>query len=188
MAACNVLSMMGVSCATDLGGGGGWFSRDKGEGKEKSGWFGKKDKETDQEKETGSDEGDGEKSGLFGNFRKKKSDPEAEEEHPRRPIVEPQQLPIGTVHLVHDSGGFVLIQSSRLASIPPQAELFTYSLSGKPTGKLRISPKRKAAFLTADILEGMPSVGDRVLMFSYLDSEGEVRFDAIDPDAVEVLE
>ena len=82
----------------------------------------------------------------------------------------------------------MLIQSSRLASIPAEAELFTYNLAGRPTGKLKMSPERKGSFLTADIVQGHTSAGDRVLMFSYLDETGQMRFDDRDPDAVEVLE
>ena len=160
------------SCATKEGlfGSGGGSKKD-GEAKKEGGLFAKK-------------EGKESRKGLFG--RKGKSEDEEPEEN--RPLIEPQKLPIGSVHLVHETGGFVLIQSSRLASIPAEAELFTYNLAGRPTGKLKMSPERKGSFLTADIVQGRPSAGDRVLMFSYLDETGEMRFDDRDPDAVEVLE
>jgi hypothetical protein len=117
---------------------------------------------------------------------KKKDDAAAEEAKPQLPT--PQKLPVGSVHLVHESGGFVLIRTSRSATIPPEADLLTYDNGGRPTGKLRLSPERKGAFLTADIVEGRPNANDRVVMFSYLDEKGQMQFGGPDPDQGEVLE
>lgn len=100
----------------------------------------------------------------------------------------PQKLPIGSVHLVHASGGFVLIRTSRTAAIPAEAELATYDERGRPTGKLKLSPERKGAFLAADIVGGNPGANDRVVMYSYLDEGGQMRFDTAAGDGGEVLE
>ena len=169
-----LLAVSQPGCATKDGGSRwGPGSKSEGETEKTGGLFSQK-------------EGKPSRKGLFG---KKEDGAESEKEiEPDRPMIEPQKLPIGNVHLVHDTGGFVLIQSSRLANISPEAELFTYNLAGRPTGKLKISPERKGSFLTADIIQGNPSAGDRVLMFSYLDETGEMRFGDRDPDAVEVLE
>lgn len=100
----------------------------------------------------------------------------------------PQKLPIGSVHLVHASGGFVLIRTSRTAAIPAEAELATFDERGRPTGKLKLSPERKGAFLAADIVQGNPGANDRVVMYSYLDEVGQMRFDAAVGEGGEVLE
>jgi hypothetical protein len=103
-------------------------------------------------------------------------------------VPEPQRMPIGTVHMVHQSGGFVLIQTSRTSEISPDADLLTYDLRGRPTGKLKLSPERKGAFLTADIVQGLPQANDRVVIFGYLDNQGQMRYDASDPTRGEALE
>lgn len=100
----------------------------------------------------------------------------------------PQKLPIGSVHLVHSAGGFVLIRTSRTAVIPPEAEMATYDERGRPTGKLKLSPERKGAFLVADITQGNPGANDRVVMFSILDEGGQEKFDAAFGEGGEVLE
>ena len=105
------------------------------------------------------------------------------------PVLQPQQLPIGSVHLVQEDSRFVLIRTSRLTSVSPDAELLTYDMGGRPTGKLKISPERKSGFLAADIVEGHPQTGDRVLMYGYQNGEGAVVEKPGDPiGAAEVLE
>ena len=65
----------------------------------------------------------------------------------------------------------------------------TYDMGGRPTGKLKISPERKSGFLAADIVEGHPQTGDRVLMYGYQNGEGAVVEKPGDPNgAAEVLE
>lgn len=132
-----------------------------------------------------------EKKGLgklgswFGRDKKVK---EETQKPPANAMPIPQKLPIGSVHLVHKTGGFVLIRTSRTAEVDPNAEMATYDQGGRPTGKLRLSPERKGAFLVADIVEGNPQANDRVLLFGFIDQEGSLQFDTADPNQVEVLE
>jgi hypothetical protein len=126
-------------------------------------------------------------AGLFSGKKKKKDETATKQKSPANPI--PRRVQIGTVHLVHDQGGFVLIELSGMPTIPDQAELMTYSPEGKPTGKLRVSPERKGNFLVADILGGHPQVLDRVMLFGMSDANGKfISGGELDPDAPEVLE
>ena len=69
----------------------------------------------------------------------------------------------GSIRLVRESLGFVLIQSSS-APPPKGAELFVHrGGSGEPVARLRVSPEVKTGFVVADILSGMPKVGDLVM-------------------------
>ena len=97
------------------------------------------------------------------------ADPKSRKDDAKDPATPPltQQLPIGSVHLVHEEAKFLLIRSSRTTSVAPEAELLTYDAGGRPTGKLKLSPERKSGFLTADIVEGRPQTGDRVVMFGH---------------------
>ncbi|MCB1064235.1 MAG: hypothetical protein KDN20_15115 [Verrucomicrobiae bacterium] len=126
--------------------------------------------------------------GWLGKDKKKEREEAEAAEKAKSSLPTPQKLPIGSVHLVHESGGFVLIRTSRNSVIPPEADLLTYDSGGRPTGKLRLSPERKGDFLTADIVEGRPNANDRVVMFSYLDEKGQMQFGGPDPDQGEVLE
>lgn len=106
---------------------------------------------------------------------------------------EPQKYPVGLVHLVQLEGKFVLIRTgSRLMEVSPDGDLMTYDQSGRPTGKLKLSPERKSGFLAADIVEGAPKAGDRVVWFGYLNGNGSRASDPFrDPGGegpVEVLE
>jgi hypothetical protein len=138
--------------------------------------------------ETDIESGDGEFSlaGLF--FGKKER--EAPKEKPKAssdPI--PRKIPIGTIHLVHDHGGFVLIKLTGMPAMPDQAELMTYSDEGKPTGKLRVSPERKGNFLVADILGGHPQAGDEVVLYGMAAPDGTLMSGSeMNPGAPEVLE
>lgn len=112
--------------------------------------------------------------------------PPAAESAPAPALPRPQKRPIGTVHLVQPAAGFLLIQSSRTLAVAPEAELMTYDAGGRPTGKLKLSPERKSGFLAADIVEGHPQVGDRVLLFSVEGAPGGPALP--EGPAVEVLE
>lgn len=74
------------------------------------------------------------------------------------------KVPIGFVHVVNTEGNFVLIKSRRAQEVEPGASITTLDTSGQISARLTISPARKGAFLTADILEGNPMVGHQVLM------------------------
>lgn len=72
------------------------------------------------------------------------------------------QVLAGTIRLVRNSLGFVLIQNFG-ASPPPGSELFVHRTSeGQPVATLRVSPETKTGFLVADILSGDPQAGDSV--------------------------
>ncbi len=73
-------------------------------------------------------------------------------------------LPVGTVHHIDGTAGFVLIQSSRSLQIEPGTILTTYGEQGEVTARLEVSPARKGSFLTADIRDGAPKKGDRATM------------------------
>jgi len=74
------------------------------------------------------------------------------------------QIPIGTVHLVNEAGKFVLIRSSRALKIEPGTVIEIIGPGGAPVASASVSPARRGQFLTADIIEGVPTVGNQVLM------------------------
>ena len=69
----------------------------------------------------------------------------------------------GTIQLVQDPYGFVLIKSS--SSPPPKgAELSVHRRGeSKPVAELKVSPEKKTGFVVADILSGQPRKGDVVM-------------------------
>ena len=74
------------------------------------------------------------------------------------------QLPIGTIHLVDADGGFVLVRSNRSYKIEPDTMLTAVGDEGETTSILKVSHAHKGPFLSADILNGIPRSGQRVLM------------------------
>jgi len=76
----------------------------------------------------------------------------------------PVRLPLGTVHLVHPDGQFVLIKSSQNFSPDPGTEITTFGPDGRESGQLKVGSARKANFITADIVSGTPKQGDRAIM------------------------
>jgi hypothetical protein len=138
--------------------------------------------------ETAIESSDGEFSLAGWIFGKRKE--EAPKEKPKSaPDPIPRKVPVGTIHLVHDQGGFVLIALAAIPAIPDQAELMTYSAEGKPTGKLRVSPERKGNFMVADILGGHPQAGDQVVHFGMAGPDGELMSGSeMGPGIPEVLE
>ncbi|MDF1656459.1 MAG: hypothetical protein P1U58_02535 [Verrucomicrobiales bacterium] len=74
------------------------------------------------------------------------------------------KIPVGSLHVVRQAEKFVLIRSARIMSIEPGSELVVVASDGAETAKLRVSPARKGEFVTADIISGMPQVGDKALM------------------------
>lgn len=99
------------------------------------------------------------------------------------------KVPVGKIHLVSPDGDFVLIRSSRFLPVEPETGLTVHGDSGIESARLKVSPARKGAFLTADILSGIPTVGDTVMM-DYITkplAAGEDPFGG-DDDAIQVLE
>ncbi len=70
----------------------------------------------------------------------------------------------GTIRLVRDSLGFVLIKSAGSGD-PPMGSILAVHRSGdrEPVAELRLSPEKKMGFIVADIVSGKPEVGDTVL-------------------------
>ena len=93
-------------------------------------------------------------------MKQDKEEPPAEEQEEEASM----KVPVGSIHMVHPDGQFVLIKSSRFLQIEPGTELTTYDISGVPTGRLLVSPARKGVFMTADIIEGAPEAGNHTLM------------------------
>ncbi|MEM7602546.1 MAG: hypothetical protein AAF357_14155 [Verrucomicrobiota bacterium] len=79
------------------------------------------------------------------------------------------KIPVGAVHVVRPDEGFVLIRSTRFLQLEPGTGLVVIGDRGVETSQLRVSPARKGQFVTADIISGMPQVGDQALM-DYVDS------------------
>ncbi|MEM9016655.1 MAG: hypothetical protein AAGC68_06550 [Verrucomicrobiota bacterium] len=74
------------------------------------------------------------------------------------------KVPVGSIHMIHPSGSFVLIRSSRFVRLEPGTKLTSFNSAGMESGSYLVSDARKGQFLTADISRGHPSVGDQVVM------------------------
>ncbi len=90
------------------------------------------------------------------------------EEKPSPPL--PTEFPIGSIQMVRGDENFVLIRSSKAMNLEVGTEMMTYALNGKPTSKLKLSPERKGSFVVADIVQGNPQKGDRVVAMGVMDS------------------
>lgn len=87
------------------------------------------------------------------------ADPAAEAALPANPV-----LPIGVVQHVDEVARFILIRSSRGFQIEPGTLLTVHGNHSEPTATVKVSPARKGAFLTADLVEGTPKPGQTVTM------------------------
>lgn len=87
------------------------------------------------------------------------TDPAMEASTPSDPV-----LPIGVVQHVDEVARFILIRSSRGFQIEPGTILTVHGNSSEPTATVKVSPARKGAFLTADLVEGAPKAGQTVTM------------------------
>ncbi len=77
--------------------------------------------------------------------------------------INPMRLPMGSVHMVDPNGAFALIKSTRNFPVQEGAEIVTFSADGTETSTLIVSPVRKGEFVTADVSQGSPRVGDRAV-------------------------
>ena len=68
---------------------------------------------------------------------------------------------VGTVALVNQAAGFVLVDVGSLYMPGAGATLKCYS-GGQETGVLKTTPERKIPFISADIVKGAPGQGDQV--------------------------
>jgi hypothetical protein len=131
-------------------------------------------------------------SGLFGRIAGWLPGTQSENETgtgPSRSGAVPQQWPVGSVHLVNTEARFILIRTSRTTALSPEADLMSYDQTGRPTGKLRLSPENKAGFLAADIVQGNPQPGDRVVVHGFLGDPQNTAGETTNPATpAEVLE
>jgi hypothetical protein len=68
----------------------------------------------------------------------------------------------GEISFVNNEKRFVLIDLESRMGDPEVGAEFKTRREGKETGLVKISPERKAPFVSADIVGGNPAVGDRV--------------------------
>jgi len=68
---------------------------------------------------------------------------------------------IGTVRLVNDRSGFVLIENTSAFGVPPGQKLIVV-VPGREDAELEVSRDREHPFFIADIVSGAPRVSDRV--------------------------
>ena len=109
-------------------------------------------------------------------IRKKKQGKTDQSANPQGPALasaQAMQIPIGTIHLVDEVGEFVLIKSSRTTTLEEGTEIFTYGPDARMTSRLKASPARKGAYLTADIESGLPASGDMAMMLHSLRSSSQ---------------
>ncbi|MDF1753254.1 MAG: hypothetical protein P1U89_10800 [Verrucomicrobiales bacterium] len=95
---------------------------------------------------------------------KKAAQNQKAEPEKKLPVAQSFQISIGTVHMVDQVGKFVLVKSNRATSLEPGTEIVSYGPDSRVTSNLKVSPARKGAYLTADLVQGTPSVGDIVMM------------------------
>ena len=111
-----------------------------------------------------------------------------EPQKPALPSAQALQIPIGTVHMVDQVGKFILIKSSRTTSLEPDAQIIAYGPNAQMSSHLKASPARKGAYLTADLIEGIPSVGDMVMMVKSMSKPAEGAAPGSTGSNVQVLE
>ena len=82
---------------------------------------------------------------------------------PKRPPAAGVPVPhlVGTVELVNEPLGFVLIDAGSLY-LPGAGKALKCFSNGTESGVLTVSPERKGPFVTADIVKGSPHKGDQV--------------------------
>jgi hypothetical protein len=81
-----------------------------------------------------------------------------------KPAPTPQPYAVGTVTLVNEEGKFVLVDNGALPVPPVGGVLRCYPGSAtEPTAELVATDVRKRPFTIADIRQGAPHKGDRVV-------------------------
>lgn len=102
--------------------------------------------------------------------------------------AKPREQVIGHVHLVHASGQFVLIKRLLRVDMRAGTELICKRGNGTPSAKLTLSPEMKDRYLVADIVNGLPAVGDHVMLYGFVDGAGNFSATPATQDGVQVLE
>lgn len=118
---------------------------------------------------------------------------EAAETNPSKPDAgAPMILPVGVVDHVDEVARFVLIRSSKGLQLEPDTILTVHGNQGQSVSRVKVSPARKGAFLTADFIEGLPAKGQQVTMEYQRTAPGAATTSStpgiLDPNAVQVLE
>ena len=75
----------------------------------------------------------------------------------------PRVINIGQVAVVNEERRFVLIDLESSLYIPAPGVALQTLQGATQTARLKVSPERKRPFIAADILDGEPKVGDRVV-------------------------
>lgn len=81
----------------------------------------------------------------------------------RKPAAKPappQPRLVGTVSLVNEELGFVLVDATEIPG--PGTALKAFTEEGAESAVLVVSPEQKRPFIIADIIKGLPHSGDRV--------------------------
>jgi hypothetical protein len=107
-----------------------------------------------------------------------------------------QEKTVGTVTMVNAGGQFVLVQTPRGTSLPESVELITFDANERRTARLSLSPEKKGAFYVADIAQGEPGKGDRVVMEGITTENGGIVWGnpsddleaPVETDRIQVLE
>lgn len=73
----------------------------------------------------------------------------------------PQPRLVGTVALVNQESGFVLVDVGT-SYVPGPGKTLKCLLGGKETAELKTTPEQKIPFISADIMKGTPAKGDQV--------------------------
>lgn len=120
--------------------------------------------------------------------KKQGSDKQSSDKKPG-PAAQSFKIPIGVIHMVDKSGKFVLIKSNRATTLEPESSIMSYGPDAKISSQLRVSPARKGPYLTADFVEGTPSVGDMVMMIHTTTAQKQSTDGSASPDSdIQVLE
>ncbi|MGI8603766.1 MAG: hypothetical protein ACR2OZ_12320 [Verrucomicrobiales bacterium] len=69
----------------------------------------------------------------------------------------------GEITLINESAGFVVVRTS-LGRVISDESLLLVKNGGVTTAKLSSSPEKKRGYLSADIREGTPQIGERVFL------------------------
>ena len=75
----------------------------------------------------------------------------------------PRAINVGEVAVVDKERRFVLIDLESSLYVPAPGVALRTLQGSTETGHLKVSPERKRPFIAADILDGEPKVGDRVV-------------------------
>jgi hypothetical protein len=107
----------------------------------------------------------------------KNSKPDEQSQKPDDSSPGGRSVPLGQIAYVNDGTSFVLIRTGNTIKLQNDTELEARQ-GLMPTAILNYSPEYKRGFMTADILQGNPTIGDIVYVKSTqaVDSEAQKEF------------